>query len=67
MQDLIAWDAQKAAQLRELREANEQSQGDVAHALGTWPNTVSRWELFQAVPARKNIRRLMEIYPGLVA
>jgi transcriptional regulator with XRE-family HTH domain len=58
-----AWDG---ARFRDIREENGQSQGDVAHALGVWSNTVSRWELGVAVPCRKYQRKLEGLYPALL-
>lgn len=59
----MPWDGQR---FRDLRETNEQSQMDVAHALGVWPNTVSRWELGAAEPSRIHRRKLEALYPGLL-
>jgi transcriptional regulator with XRE-family HTH domain len=62
--DNPSWDGKR---FRELRELNGQSQGDIAHTLGVWPNTVSRWELGIAEPSRIHRRKLGAIYPELAA
>lgn len=56
----MTWNGKR---FRELREDNGQSQGDIAHALAVWPNTVSRWELDKARPSGRYLRQLGKMYP----
>lgn len=59
----LPWDGKR---LKDAREANDQSLGDVAHALGVWPYTVMRWESNKAEPRHKHRKKLESWYPVLV-
>lgn len=52
--------------MKREREANEQSLGDVAHALGVWPYTVMRWESNKAEPRARHRSKLESWYPALI-
>jgi transcriptional regulator with XRE-family HTH domain len=47
-----------ANQLRELRARRQWTQADLAHHLGTTPQTVSRWE--QGSPPQAGLRRRLD-------
>ena len=48
--------------IRQLREANDMTQEDLAKKLGVKPPAVSKWERGLAYPRMDNVARMAEIF-----
>lgn len=55
----------RSGRAREIRERAGLSQADVARAVGTDNAQMSRWETGKAVPYRKSVLKLAELYDRL--
>ena len=48
--------------LRELRDKYNLTQKELAEKMGIVVVNISRWENYQSVPYKKNIRKLQELF-----
>ena len=52
--------------IRELREAREWSQAELAHRVGTAPSTIYKWESGKVVPHVLQLRKLADVFGVLM-